>query len=163
MGGRRAVQRPEKRASTGITQPPSAVTLDTLQAWQREGLVEYLGEAHDVREHIANADCVVLPSYREGVPRTLMEASAMGRPIVATDVPGCREVVADGITGFLCEAKSAASLADKLQAMMAFTPDERRAMGERGRAKVAAEFDETTVIARYLETLRELTGVSLYL
>lgn len=142
---------------------PSAVTLDTLQAWQREGLVEYLGEAHDVREHIANADCVVLPSYREGVPRTLMEASAMGRPIVATDVPGCREVVADGITGFLCEAKSAASLADKLQAMMALTPDERRAMGERGRAKVAAEFDETTVIARYLETLRELTGVSLYL
>lgn len=142
---------------------PSAVTLDTLQAWQREGLVEYLGEAHDVREHIANADCVVLPSYREGVPRTLMEASAMGRPIVATDVPGCREVVADGITGFLCEAKSAASLADKLQAMMAFTPDERRAMGERGRAKVAAEFDETTVIARYLETLHELTGVSLYL
>ena len=142
---------------------PSAVTLDTLQAWQREGLVEYLGEAHDVREHIANADCVVLPSYREGVPRTLMEASAMGRPIVATDVPGCREVVADGITGFLCEAKSAASLADKLQAMMALTPDERRAMGERGRAKVAAEFDETTVIARYLETLHELTGVSLYL
>lgn len=142
---------------------PSAVTLDTLQAWQREGIVEYLGEAHDVREHIANADCVVLPSYREGVPRTLMEASAMGRPIVATDVPGCREVVADGITGFLCEAKSAASLADKLQAMMALTPDERRAMGERGRAKVAAEFDETTVIARYLETLRELTGVSLYL
>ena len=142
---------------------PSAVTLDAVRAWEREGLVEYLGEAHDVREHIANADCVVLPSYREGVPRTLMEASAMGRPIVATDVPGCREVVADGITGFLCEAKSAASLADKLQAMMALTPDERRAMGERGRAKVAAEFDETAVIARYLETLRELTGVSLYL
>jgi glycosyltransferase involved in cell wall biosynthesis len=142
---------------------PSAVTLDTLQAWQRDGIVEYLGEAHDVREHIANADCVVLPSYREGVPRTLMEASAMGRPIVATDVPGCREVVADGITGFLCEAKSAASLADKLQSMMALTPDERRAMGERGREKVAAEFDETAVIARYLETLRELTGVSLYL
>lgn len=140
---------------------PSAVTLETLHAWEREGLIEYLGEAHDVREHIANADCVVLPSYREGVPRTLMEASAMGRPIVATDVPGCREVVADGITGFLCEAKSAASLTDKLQAMMALTPDERRAMGERGRKKVAAEFDEQSVIAQYLTTLREHTGVSL--
>jgi glycosyltransferase involved in cell wall biosynthesis len=140
---------------------PSAVTLETLRAWEREGLVEYLGEAHDVREYIASADCVVLPSYREGVPRTLMEASAMGRPIVATDVPGCREVVADGITGFLCEAKSAASLADKLQAMMALTPDERRAMGERGRKKVAAEFDEQSVIAQYLTTLREHTGVSL--
>jgi len=140
---------------------PSAVTLDTVRAWEREGLIEYLGEAHDVREHIASADCIVLPSYREGVPRTLMEASAMGRPIVATDVPGCREVVADGITGFLCEAKSAASLADKLQAMMALTPDERRAMGERGRKKVAAEFDERSVIAQYLTTLREHTGVSL--
>jgi len=140
---------------------PSAVTLETLRAWEREGLIEYLGEAHDVREHIANADCVVLPSYREGVPRTLMEASAMGRPIVATDVPGCREVVADGITGFLCEAKSATSLTDKLQAMMALTPDERRAMGERGRKKVAAEFDEQSVIAQYLTTLREHTGVSL--
>src|SRR6202171_219253 len=67
---------------------PSAITLDEVKAWQREGVIEYLGEAHDVRPHIANADCVVLPSYREGVPRTLMEASAMGRPIVAADVPG---------------------------------------------------------------------------
>ena len=140
---------------------PSAVTLDTVRAWEREGLIEYLGEAHDVREHIASADCVVLPSYREGVPRTLMEASAMGRPIVATDVPGCREVVADGITGFLCEAKSAVSLADKLQAMMALSSEERRVMGERGRKKVAAEFDEQSVIAQYLTTLREHTGVSL--
>lgn len=140
---------------------PSAVTLDAVRAWEREGIIEYLGEAHDVREHIANADCVVLPSYREGVPRTLMEASAMGRPIVATDVPGCREVVADGITGYLCEAKSAASLADRLQAMMALSAEERRAMGERGRTKVAAEFDENAVIARYLEALHELTGVSL--
>ena len=140
---------------------PSAVTLETVRAWEQEGLVEYLGEAHDVRGHIASADCVVLPSYREGVPRTLMEASAMGRPIVATDVPGCREVVADGVTGFLCEAKDAVSLADKLQAMMALTPNERRAMGERGRKKVAAEFDEQFVIAQYLTTLREHTGVSL--
>ena len=82
-----------------------------MQAWQREGVIDYLGEAQDVRAFIGNADCVVLPSYREGVPRTLMEASAMGRPIVATDVPGCREVVENGVTGLLCEVKSADSLA----------------------------------------------------
>ncbi|CAN7248479.1 glycosyltransferase family 4 protein [Trinickia sp. LjRoot230] len=140
---------------------PSAITLDAVRAWEREGIVEYLGEAHDVREFIANAECVVLPSYREGVPRTLMEASAIGRPVVATDVPGCREVVADGVTGLLCEAKNALSLAEKLEAMLGMTYGERKAMGERGRAKVVAEFDEAGVIARYIETLRRLTGVSL--
>ncbi|HEV3106761.1 MAG TPA: glycosyltransferase family 4 protein [Trinickia sp.] len=140
---------------------PSAITLEDVQSWKSEGVIEYLGEAHDVRPCIANADCVVLPSYREGVPRTLMEASAMGRPIVATDVPGCREVVADGVTGLLCEAKSAESLAAKLVQMLEMTEEARREMGERGRAKVAAEFDEVAVIERYRHTLRELTGVTL--
>src|SRR5581483_9725820 len=92
---------------------PSAITQSDIEGWCKEGIIEYLGEAHDVRPVIANADCVVLPSYREGVPRTLMEASAMGRPIVATDVPGCREVVDDGITGLLCEVKNAHSLSTK--------------------------------------------------
>jgi glycosyltransferase involved in cell wall biosynthesis len=140
---------------------PSAITLEDVRAWEREGVIEYLGEAHDVRSHIANADCVVLPSYREGVPRTLMEASAMGRPIVATDVPGCREVVADGVTGLLCEARSGASLAAKLGQMLKMPYDARRAMGERGHAKVAAEFDEAAVVERYRQTLHELTGVML--
>jgi glycosyltransferase involved in cell wall biosynthesis len=140
---------------------PSAITLDEMKAWQREGVIEYLGEAHDVRPHIANADCVVLPSYREGVPRTLMEASAMGRPIVATDVPGCREVVADGVTGLLCAARSGESLAAKLAQMLDMSADARRAMGERGRHKVTAEFDEAVVVERYKETLRTWTGVSL--
>ena len=140
---------------------PRAITLEEVRAWEREGIIEYPGEAHDVRGHIGEADCVVLPSYREGVPRTLMEASAIGRPIVATDVPGCREVVDDGVTGLLCEVRNAASLAEKLEQMMTMSYEERRAMGERGRAKVADEFDEAAVVARYLKTLNELTGVSL--
>jgi glycosyltransferase involved in cell wall biosynthesis len=140
---------------------PSAITLEQVRAWEREGVIEYLGEAHDVRPHIANAGCVVLPSYREGVPRTLMEASAMGRPIVATDVPGCREVVEDGVTGLLCEARNAESLAGKLERMIGMSDEERKTMGERGRAKVTAEFDETAVVARYLRTLEDLTGVTL--
>ncbi len=140
---------------------PSAISQAEVEAWQREGLIEYLGEAHDVRPHIANADCVVLPSYREGVPRTLMEASAMGRPIVATDVPGCREVVADGVTGLLCEVRNAESLAAKLAQMLDMSVDARRAMGENGRHKVAAEFDEAGVVERYKDTLRTWTGASL--
>ncbi len=140
---------------------PSAIGRADVDAWVSEGIVEYLGEAHDVRPHIAAADCVVLPSYREGVPRTLMEASAMGRPIVATDVPGCRDVVADGETGLLCAARDSASLADRLAAMIALGPAGREAMGTRGRRKVAAEFDEQQVVARYRHTIHALTGVTL--
>ena len=141
---------------------PSAIAQADIDGWTREGVIEYLGEAHDVRPVIANADCVVLPSYREGVPRTLMEASAMGRPIVATDVPGCREVVQDGVTGLLCEVKNAQSLAAKLAQIVEMDASARREMGLRGREKVAAEFDEALVIERYRETLYALTGAQLF-
>ncbi|MBP0593864.1 glycosyltransferase family 4 protein [Paraburkholderia sp. LEh10] len=140
---------------------PSAITQADVDAWVGEGVIEYLGEAHDVRPLIAAADCVVLPSYREGVPRTLMEASAMGRPVVATDVPGCREVVADGVTGLLCGVRNVDSLAAKLAQMLDMSGDERRMMGERGRQKVATEFDERSVVQRYKDLVRQLTGVSL--
>ena len=140
---------------------PSAITLDEVQAWQREGVIDYLGEAHDVRAFIGNADCVVLPSYREGVPRTLMEASAMGRPIVATDVPGCREVVENGVTGLLCEVKSADSLAQQLERLLLSSHMARAEMGVAGRAKVAREFDENAVVERYKGTIRAVIGVSL--
>ena len=137
---------------------PSAITLDEVQAWQREGVIDYLGEASDVRAFIDNADCVVLPSYREGVPRTLMEASAMGRPIVATDVPGCREVVENGVTGFLCEAKNADSLTQQLERMLLLSHAARAEMGVAGRAKVTREFDENGVVERYKGTIRAITG-----
>ncbi|BCF97987.1 glycosyl transferase [Paraburkholderia sp. PGU19] len=140
---------------------PSAISQAEVDAWVREGVIDYLGEAHDVRPLIAAADCVVLPSYREGVPRTLMEASAMGRPIVATNVPGCREVVTDGVNGLLCEARNVGSLATKLAQMLDMSDDERRAMGKRGREKVAQEFDERGVIERYKGLIQQLTGISL--
>ena len=140
---------------------PSAISQAEVDAWVREGVIDYLGEAHDVRPLIAAAGCVVLPSYREGVPRTLMEASAMGRPIVATNVPGCREVVADGVNGLLCEARNVDSLAAKLAQMLDMRDDERRAMGERGRAKIAQEFDERGVVERYKSLIQQLTGLSL--
>ena len=131
---------------------------DEVAAWEREGIVEYLGETADVRPYIADADCVVLPSYREGVPRTLMEASAMGRPIVATRVPGCREVVADGENGLLCEARNAGALAATLARMLDLDDAARAAMAARGRKKIEKEFDERVVVQRYRELIREITG-----
>ncbi|HEY2024370.1 glycosyltransferase family 4 protein [Paraburkholderia sp.] len=140
---------------------PSAITREEVAAWEREGVIEYRGEAHDVRPFIADADCVVLPSYREGVPRTLMEASAMGRPIVATDVPGCREVVTDGVNGLLCEVRNAASLAASLARMLDMSGAERSAMAERGRQKVATDFDERVVVETYKDLVQKITGVLL--
>jgi len=140
---------------------PSAISRTDVQKWEAENIVEYLGEANDVRPLVAAADCVVLPSYREGVPRTLMEASAMGRPIVATDVPGCREVVEDGVNGLLCEVKNADSLTEALERMLTLTSSEREAMALRGREKVTSEFDEKNVVERYKGTIHAITGISL--
>lgn len=133
---------------------PSAIPWDQVNAWVLEGVVTYLGPTDDVRPHFADADCVVLPSYREGVPRVLLEAAAMGRPVITTDVPGCREAVVDGETGYLCRPTDHADLADKLLKFVALPVAVRLAMGERGRVFVEQNFDEKAVLDRYLETVR---------
>ena len=131
-------------------QNPTAISRAQMDAWVAQGHVLYLGVSDDVRAEIADADCVVLPSYREGTPRTLLEAAAMGRPLVATDVAGCREVVVDGANGFLCKPRDSHDLAAKMEAMMKLRPEQREAMGRLGRAKVQREFDEQFVIEKYL-------------
>lgn len=128
---------------------PNAIAAEQVEAWERDGLLKYLGNTDDVRPYLRNADCVVLPSYREGVPRSLLEAAAMARPTVATDVVGCRDAVDDGVTGLLCEVKNASSLADKMEEMMSLHLERRREMGYAGREKMEAEFDERLVIHKY--------------
>lgn len=139
-------------------QNPAAISRTQMDEWVGEGIVTYLGETDDVRPHIAAATCVVLPSYREGTPRTLLEAAAMGRPIIATDAVGCREVVDDGVNGYLCRLKDAVDLADKMERMIALSPEARTEMGRRGREKVERQFDEQIVIRKYLETIAEIVG-----
>lgn len=124
-----------------------------MDQWSGEGIVEYLGSSADVRPHIAAADCVVLPSYREGMPRVLLEAAAMGRPLIGTDVPGCRQIVDDGATGFLCVARSAVSLAEAMSKIGALSPGERAEMGLRARAVVETRFSEKLVNAAYRDAL----------
>ena len=131
----------------------TAVPSAALERWRAESLVEYLGESDDVRIAIDQADCIVLPSYREGLPRSLLEGAAMGKPLIATDVPGCRDVVVDGETGYLCEVRSADSLAAAMMKMLETPAGARRTMGERGRRKVEQEFCESRVVAKYLDAL----------
>jgi glycosyltransferase involved in cell wall biosynthesis len=146
----------------GIVEPTSAAAVSTvqLQQWQKEGVIAYLGSADDVRPAYAGADCVVLPSYyREGVPRVLLEASAMGVPVITTDMPGCRHALEDGTTGFLCEPRSVDSLTDTMTRMVNLSADEHLRMGAAARAKMEREFDETLVHRAYLDALRQV-GVS---
>ena len=131
----------------------TAVPRATLDRWVSEGLIDHLGATDDVRPFIAASDCVVLPSYREGLPRSLLEASAMARPIVATDVPGVRDAVDDRVTGLLCAVRSAPALAEAMLAMIALSPAERGAMGQAGRARVERGFGIDEVTRRYVDAI----------
>ena len=124
----------------------SSISHQQLSAWAEEPGIEWLGPSDVMEQVYAAVDCVVLPSYREGMPRSLLEAGAMGLPVVATDVAGCRNVVSDGYNGLLCEVKSSTSLAHAMQRMLALSDDERVRMGENGRARVARKFDEQLVV-----------------
>jgi len=137
-------------------QNPAAISRQQMDEWIKEGVIRYLGVSDNVAEEIALADCVVLPSYREGVPRTLLEAAAMARPIVATDAAGCRDVVNDGVNGYLCRPRDVADLADKIAGIAALSHAERTLMGLRGREKMEREFDERIVIAKYLAAIGEI-------
>lgn len=135
---------------------PAAISREQMAEWVAEGTVNYLGESDDVRNEIAAADCVVLPSYREGVPRSLLEAAAMGRPIITTDVAGCRDVVNDRVNGFLCRARDAEDLANKMKQMAALPAEIRTEMGRKGREKMEREFDERIVIQKYLDEISKI-------
>jgi glycosyltransferase involved in cell wall biosynthesis len=137
---------------------PTSVKAAELERWTEEGTISVLGRRDDVREEIARAGCVVLPSYREGTPRTLLEAAAMGRPVITTDVPGCREVVEDGQTGLLCRAGDSRDLAEKMELLLGMAPAERERLGRNGRAKMEREFGEQIVVDRYLGALRKVTA-----
>jgi glycosyltransferase involved in cell wall biosynthesis len=138
-------------------QNPQAITPEVVAHWQSEGWLKYLGETSDVREHIANCDALVLPSYAEGLPRTVLEAMSMGKPVIATDVVGCRDLVVDGETGILCEARNAEALADAIRTFLVLSPQARKAMGEAGRERVLSYFADARVLAQYDDFLKILT------
>jgi glycosyltransferase involved in cell wall biosynthesis len=134
----------------------TAIIRRQLDAWVGEGIVEYLGTTDDVRPFVAASSAVVLPSYREGLPRSLLEAAAMARPLIAADAPGCRDVVEDGVNGYLCAVRDSASLADAMRRFDGLPLERRIAMGEAARRKVQERFSEGRVVDTYLEVLEGL-------
>ncbi|MBA6420245.1 glycosyltransferase family 4 protein [Pseudomonas sp. 5Ae-yellow] len=135
-----------------VDENPDSVRLDEVQAWQKGGTIEYLGRKEDVRVAIERCSVYVLPSYREGTPRTVLEAMAMGRAIITTDAPGCRETVVDGDNGFLVPVKSVDAL---VEAMTRFIedPDLAVRMGKRSREIAVEKYDVHKVNAVMLKEM----------
>ena len=130
---------------------------ETIQKWIEKNQVEYLGTTEDVKSFISKADCIVLPSYREGTPKSLLEAASMAKPIVATNVPGCNNVVIDGKNGFLCKLKDSSDLARKMKLMYTLEPKSRSDMGEFSRDYVRQNFDEKIVIDKYISAINSFS------
>ncbi len=126
---------------------PASVTIEQLLSWQKDGMVEWWGRREDMAHVLAQSHIVCLPSYREGLPKSLLEAASCARPIVTTDVPGCREIVRDGDNGILVKVRSSNALADGL-AKLLVDAELRQRMGLRGRERVINEFAEDRVVAQ---------------
>jgi glycosyltransferase involved in cell wall biosynthesis len=125
------------------------ISREELQDWCDKGYIQFLGATDVISREISKVDCVVLPSYREGTPRSLLEAMALGRPIITTDVPGCREVLEEGRNGYSCQPRSVESLAAAMEKMVNLSEKERAQMGVEGRKIVEERFAENRVVEKY--------------
>lgn len=135
---------------------PTAIKEEELNFWIKEGLIEYLGVSDEIEIIISKSDCVVLPSYREGLSRVLLEAASMEKPIVTTNVAGCKDVVDHGVNGFLCEVRDSKSLAKNMINMLQLSKEDRKIMGQKGRQKVIQQFNEKILIDKYVSTIEEI-------
>lgn len=136
----------------------TAISAGEVKEWERDGLLTHAGRTDDVRPFLRKADAVILPSYREGMPRALLEAAAMARPLLASDVPGCREIVRDGENGLLFEVRSARSMAEAIERFVTASPEQRRAWGNRSREIAERDYDERHVIDAYRRAIIALTA-----
>jgi len=134
-----------------------SVPLERVRDWEHEGVIEYLGQTGDVRPYLAAAAVIVLPSWREGAPCSVMEGMSMGRPAVVTDAPGCREVVMSGVNGHMAPPRDPQALADAMERFI-LRPEDIASMGAAGRAIAVEEFDARKVAVRILRVMGLLTS-----
>jgi glycosyltransferase involved in cell wall biosynthesis len=135
---------------------PSAIKKEELQSWIDEKTIRYHFYAKDTRPFICNSDCVVLPSYREGMPRVILEAMSMAKPCITTDAPGCRDAVIDGETGFICKVADAASLQEALEKFMVLNDEYKKRLGVNARKRVETLYSNGNITVVYIHLLRNL-------
>jgi glycosyltransferase involved in cell wall biosynthesis len=120
-----------------------------VDQWVSEGIVDYLGYTGDVRPYIVNTDCIVLPSYREGCANVLMQGASMERPLIASDVTGCNNLIEDEKSGYVFPVRNVEKLVNSLLKMIGLSPELRKAMGKLGRQKMITEYQKTIVLKAY--------------
>lgn len=135
---------------------PSGISKNYLDNWMKNPQMTYFGVTDDTRPYITKADVIVLPSYREGLPRVNLEGMSMSKPLLSTNVTGCRDTVDDGINGFLVKVKDSEDLASGMTKLIELGTARRNEMGKKGRTKVLGEFDEKIVIQNYVDLIAEL-------
>ena len=135
---------------------PTAIAPEVIGEWESSGILEYLGNREDIRGELGQVEALVLPSYREGLSQVLLEGASMGVPLIASDVPGCREIVEDGVSGLLCTPRSPESLSDAMERMMSLSSKQRREMGKAGRRKVLTKFSVERINTVYLDEIRKV-------
>ncbi len=139
-------------------QNPSMVNNEDLLHWIETNIIDYHGFIRDVRPFIQKSDCIVLPSYREAIPRTITEAMAMAKPVITTDTAGCRESVEVGKNGFLATVRDAISLTDKIDQFLQLSHDDHVKMGQYGRQKAEREFDDRKIANDIYQIIRPFLG-----
>lgn len=135
---------------------PASITQQELDRWISDKSVEYLGFINDPRPHICRSNAVVLPSYREGIPRVILEGLSMGRPCITTDAPGCRHTVEDGIDGYLCKTADADSLTLTIEKFILLPDEKKNTMAQNARKNAISKFDLDIITKKYLFTVKEL-------
>ena len=137
-------------------QNSSSITYDDYLNFKNMKILNFLGEKKNIKAYLSKTDCVVLPSYREGLPRVLLESSAMSLPAITTNVPGCREVIKDGYNGFLCKARNKNSLLKAIYKFLKLNYKKRLIMGRNSRKKAETYFNEIIVFERYKKIINQL-------
>jgi glycosyltransferase involved in cell wall biosynthesis len=135
---------------------PVAIRRQQVEEWDRQGIISYLGHTDDVVPYIEKADCIVLPSYREGMPLSLLEGGSMCKALIATDTAGCRAIIKEGVNGYLCREKDGASLAEKMSAYYHLPAEAKTRMGTEGRNIVVRQFTREIVAGIYLDKIDRL-------
>lgn len=135
---------------------PATVEKEDLLQWVEDDIAYYHGFLKDVRPVISQSDCIVLPSYREGLPRIILEGMSMEKPVITTQTAGCEETVDEGKNGYLVPVKDAAKLAEAMEKILNLTPQERMQMGKNGRVKAIQEFDSALISKAFLNIVKEV-------
>jgi glycosyltransferase involved in cell wall biosynthesis len=135
---------------------PSTIDRDELLTWISDEIIDYKGFVDDVRPYIEESSCIVLPSYREGMPRIILEAMAMGKPVITTNTAGCRETVVHGVNGYLVQIKNKQALTEALQNFVGLSPEAKSKMGAEGRKLVDTEFSDVIIAERLYQIVKHL-------